>query len=293
MTSDYLISGQHNIPIAVIPLKQFMQKLPVGFYTGGNRKMHHDPSKINLFLDNDDGEIFEHAYHKVLKVKTNADYELVKQRLSTLPIFLNVKIKERYTEHYVVVKRTVITWLTAMAYINPRHPVIKAQLQKKFDECDKLIREGKKFSFEIRIGEILKSWYASCSNRMFASYYSYGTSICVTNFRQRCNMCYNPLVWCIPVTWVLGPPYLIYRAVKCDDVIAELSGIVTYMKEGPRIVVRRPVNPARQPERQMPPPYATGSQQTAPSNAVALQNQPQFSNEQNTTIQDDEPLITA
>ena len=310
MTSDYLISGAHNIPIAVIPHDQFMKKLPQGFYRSGNRKIRHDPNKVNLFLGNDPNQLFQDALNKVVKVKTDEDFARMKWRLLSLPIFLNVKLRERYTEHYVVVKRTVNTWLSVVAYINPRHPVIKAQLQKQFEECEKLLGEGKNFSLEIKIGEVLKSWYASGRNHMFASYYSYGSTICVTNFTQRCSMCYNPLVWCIPVTWVLGPPYLIYRAVKCNDVLAELSGVVTLMKEGPRIMIRGPVPPL-QPGTEIPPSY-TATSQPPVSNAVAgpmlpsnqsaanhvqmmqapIHSDP-YAELQNTATEDDAPLITA
>ena len=312
MTSDYLISGNHNIPIAVIPLQQFMGKLPVGFHRGQDGKMHHDPNRVNLFLDKEDKKLFANAYRKVVKVDTDEGFAVMKQRLLSLPIFLNVKLKEQYTEHYVVAKRTVIHWMYVVAYINPTHPVIKAQLQKQFDECEQLIGQGKKFSFEIRVGEVLKSWYASSRTQqhLFASYYSYGSTICVTNFRQRCNLCYHPLAWCIPVTWVLGPPYLIYRAIKCNDVISELNGVVTLMREGPQIFVQQTLPPPQQPTMQVPPQYSEHPQPTLNAGVeIRPPNHPQFNNpatarmpiSQNpypaqphgTTKEDDEPLITA
>ena len=242
-SSDYLISGNHNIPIAVISLQQFMGKLPVEFYKGENEKIHHDPNRINLFLDKEDKKLFANAYRKVVKVDTDEAFAVMKQRLLSLPIFLNVLLKEQYTEDYVVVQKTVANGMHVVAYINPTHPVIKAQLQKQFDECEQLIGKGKKFSFEIRVGEVLKSWYASYSTQhMFASYDSNGSTICVTNFRQRCNFCYHSLAWCIPVTWVLGPPYLIYRAITCNDIISELNGFVTLIGEEPQIFVQQTNN---------------------------------------------------
>ena len=238
-SSDYLISGNHNIPIAVLPLQQFMGKLPVEFYKGEDQKIHHDPNRVNLFLDKYNKKLFANAYRKVVKVDTDEGFAVMKQRLLSSPIFLNVQLKEQYTEDYAFVQKTVVNSMPAMAYINPTHPVIKAQLQKQFDECEQLIGQGKKFSFEIRVGEILRSWYASTRTNKFATYASYGSTICVTNFRQRCNFCYHPLAWCIPVTWVLGPPYLIYRAMKCNDVISELNGVVTLMREEPQMFVQQ------------------------------------------------------
>ena len=305
MASDYLISGEHNIPIGVIPIRKFMACLPVGFRRGSDGKMHHDPDRVNLFLCSKEGKLFANAHRKVVKVNGDEDFAVMKRRLLTLPIFLNVSLKERYVEHYIVAKRTIITWMHVMVCITPKNPVIKAQLEQQFAECEKLLGEGKNFSLEIKVGQILKDWYAQSRDRTFASYYSYGSTICVTNFSQRCSMCYHPLVWFVPITWVLGPPYLIYRAVKCNDVITELSAIVTLMKEGPRVIVQNtsvaPPNPPHYvqsytgqpppqpnpiPQIQMAPYNSVENSQVAPAQATeAFQNTQKH--------EDDEPLIVA
>ena len=173
-----------------------------------------------------------------------------------------------------------------MAYTNPRHPVIKTQLQKKFEECENLLGESKKFSLEIKIGEVLSSWYASRRNHMFASYYSYGTTICVTNFTQRCAMCYDICLWCIPVTWILGPPYLIYRAIKCKDIFAQLSGVVSLINEVSQLMIRRSM-PSIQPGTQMLSSCRAANQQSA-SNPVA---EPMLYSNQSATNHDQSRVI--
>ena len=58
MTSDFLIFETHNISIALISCEQFLKTLPQGFYRDGNRKIRHDPNKVNLFLNKAQREQF-------------------------------------------------------------------------------------------------------------------------------------------------------------------------------------------------------------------------------------------
>ena len=261
-TADYLIAGNHNIPVAVIEQRQFMGSLPVGFIKGRDGKIRHNPEELNLFLCSSERNIIATASKKVVKVGNQEDFAEMRRRLMTKPIFLNIKLKSEYVEHYVVVKRRITSWMYAMVYINPSHPVIKEQLEKQFDECEQLMSEGKNFSFEIRVNQLMKAWYMTCKANAYASYYCYGSTICVTNFTQRCNMCYSPLLWLLPCTWIMGPPYLIYRALSSKDVICELSAVVTLMRQGPQIRIQQNMLPA---PTNPPPPNAGG--QPPPPNA--------------------------
>ena len=235
--ADYLIAGNHNIPVAVIDYSQFMTMLPVGFHLGRNGKRRHNPEELNLFLCSNDRKRIATASKKVVTVESREDFAEMRQRLMTKPIFLNVRLESEYVEHYVFYKKKIISWMHVMVYINPTHPAIKSQLEKQFDECEQLMSEGKNFSFEIRINRLMKAWYMTCKANPDASYRCSGSTICVTNFRQRCNMCYSPSSWLLPCTWILGPPYLIYRALSSKDVISELSAVVILMRQGPQIQI--------------------------------------------------------
>ena len=296
--ADYLISGSHNLPVAVIEYRQFMKKLPAGFYKGRDGKIHHNSDQLNLFICGDKNNIFATASKKVAKIKNQEDFHEMRQRLMTKPILFNVKLVSKYVQHFVIVQITTTTKMFAMVYVNPTHPVIKAQLENHFDKCEQLMSEGKHFSFEIRVNDIMKMWYMMKIGNASASYFCYGSTICVTNFRQRCNMCYNPTLWLVPFTWLLAPPYLIYRALSSKDVICELSAIVTMMKQGCPIRIQQNMAP----EDTNTPPSYEDSQRTPSSIQINSPQHPIFSftelapqhqNQNAQSDQDDAPLQLA
>ena len=216
-----LVEGNHNIPIALvrIPSLLFEEFLPFGAHKDENGVVYFKTDKVNFFVDKSIKN-WKGVHKKVTKVYTDEDFDDMKQRILTLPSVFGVAINETHREG----RRQIETVIPYMVYINPFHPDNKRQLEEKFAKCEKRLAEGENFSFEINVGEQLKS-FLSKRNR-YSTYLAYGSTICITNFGRRCGVCYRPWAWFIPITWVLGPPYLCFRSMICHDVILNLKGDV-------------------------------------------------------------------
>ncbi|XP_076808591.1 uncharacterized protein LOC143451752 [Clavelina lepadiformis] len=87
-------------------------------------------------------------------------------------------------------------------------------------------------SIEVKVGPALKAWYKTRFAQSSGSYSAEGSNFCITNFRQRFNECYNPLVWigCFPCMLLCGPPYCIYRAMNSNDFDCPIRAMVTYIE---------------------------------------------------------------
>ncbi|XP_076808473.1 uncharacterized protein LOC143451656 [Clavelina lepadiformis] len=84
----------------------------------------------------------------------------------------------------------------------------------------------------VKVGPALKAWYKTRFAQSSGSYSAEGSNFCITNFRQRFNECYNPLVWigCFPCMLLCGPPYCIYRAMNSNDFDCPIRAMVTYIE---------------------------------------------------------------
>ena len=245
MTSvvDYLFAQNHNIHVAVTEFGQFMRNLPSRFYKNGDEGEDHHPKDVNFFLSDYEDEMLANTSGKVVKVENQEDLAELRERLMKKPIFLNVKLESEYVDererekvyagqNCVVATETLAAEICVMVYINPTHPFIKEQLEKHFNKCERLMSKRKHFSFEIRVDKIIKAWYMRNIGKNCSSCVCHGSTICVTNFRQRCNICYSSSLWFNPCAWVIAPPYLIYRALKSKDIICDLSAVVTSIEQG-------------------------------------------------------------
>ncbi|XP_076808575.1 uncharacterized protein LOC143451738 [Clavelina lepadiformis] len=84
----------------------------------------------------------------------------------------------------------------------------------------------------VKVGPALKACYKTRFAQSSGSYSAEGSNFCITNFRQRFNECYNPLVWigCFPCMLLCGPPYCIYRAMNSNDFDCPIRAMVTYIE---------------------------------------------------------------
>ncbi|CAK8682487.1 unnamed protein product [Clavelina lepadiformis] len=89
-----------------------------------------------------------------------------------------------------------------------------------------------KLQTSVKVGPALKAWYKTRFAQSPGSYSAEGSNFCITNFRQRFNECYNPLVWigCFPCMLLCGSPYCIYRAMNSNDFDCPIRAMVTYIE---------------------------------------------------------------
>ncbi|CAK8682537.1 unnamed protein product [Clavelina lepadiformis] len=215
-----------SVQVGITLMERFMDCIPSYFQRGRDGKLHHDPRKVNVFAHSND--MFGDSYGEVLKVDNAAELALVKQRLLTQPIFLKVSLKKEKKSG----STRYITKGDFIVYLNTSHPIIKEQLGLQLDRCSLLMSEGKNFALEVKVGPALKAWYKTRFAQSSGSYSAEGSNFCITNFRQRFNECYNPLVWigCFPCMLLCGPPYCIYRAMNSNDFDCPIRAMVTYIE---------------------------------------------------------------
>ena len=218
---DQLIEGNHNIPIAIVdgPLLNIGGTLPMGAFRDDNDIMQSNSDKVNFFVEEKDYRDFEGVYKKITHVQTAEDFAKMKQRLLSLPTVLSVTIKK--------LRYGFVRFVPYMIYINSSHPDIKRQLEAELAKCEELVTSGGNFSFEINVGGLIRYYFAKKDR--YTEYFASGGTICITNFSRRYRICYQPWMWVFPITWILFPPYMCYRAKVCRDIRYYLKGKVVWL----------------------------------------------------------------
>ena len=224
MASNILFQ-RNNLSIAVIEWESFLSGLPHSFQADVNGCIIHDPSVANVFMGKKKN-IFVNAYRKTHKVKTVEEFELLRRRLLTLPIFLKLTLKRKGKYSNLRKKHRF------MVCLNPLNPVIKTQIEEKLNNCETLMKRGKNFSFELNVGPTIQHWYRSYEGRLFRRYQSPDSVICVTNYTKRKRSCYSYRCWMafLPVMIFAGPAYMIHRKIACTDMRCRVDGFVTPLR---------------------------------------------------------------
>ena len=223
MATNILLQSNNNIPIAVMEWETFLSQIPNCFQLQLDGKVDHDRSRANMFANaHHRKNIFNNAYDKEIRVKTLEDLELLKHRLLSLPIFVQLTL-ERKRKMTHLKKR-----IRYMVCLNPLNPVIKTQLEEKLNECTELMLQGDKFSLEIDLGFVIRHWYRENEAKLFKRYRSNDSVICITNHVKQKKTCYNPKIWIafFPVMVILGPIYIIMRKIRCKELRCRIEGIV-------------------------------------------------------------------
>ena len=224
MDTNILLQPNNNIPIAIMEWASFLDRLPNCFQVQLDGTVNHDRSRVNVFTNTTSKKnIFCNAYDKEIRVKSYQDLEMLRQRLLTLPIFVQLTL-ERKRKVTNLKKR-----LRYMVCLNPLNPVMRAQLEEKLDECAILMQQDCKFSLEVNLGYVIRYWYRNNEAKFFKRYHSNDSTICITNHVKRKRSCYNPKIWMLflPVMVFVGPIYIVYRAVCCKELRCRVEGIVT------------------------------------------------------------------
>uniref|UniRef100_H2ZQ01 Uncharacterized protein n=1 Tax=Ciona savignyi TaxID=51511 RepID=H2ZQ01_CIOSA len=184
-----------NIELGLTLTEKFIGCLPQYFESDEDGNLHHDIRKANVFAE---GRLFADAYKGEVVVESAAEFATIKQRLLTLPTFVEVSLKK--SDSSALSNTTYTTTGKFIVYLNPSNPVIKNQLREKLDHVEMLMNQGKNFALEICLDDALKCWYEMrFRDGRNSSYEANGANICVTNFSRRFHECYHPLV----VGWVL------------------------------------------------------------------------------------------
>ena len=225
MSYDILLQPNNNIPIAVIEWGPFLAQLPSCFRIESGGMVSHDPSQVNVFT-NPRKNFFLNASKKVMKVNTPEEFNIIRSRLLTLPIFVQLTLerKRKFVEH--LKKR-----IRYMVCLNPQNPVIRAQLESQFAKCEQLMLGGHKFCLELKLGAVIRHWYKNNEARLFKRYQCHDSAICITNHKKRKTSCYNYKMWIafLPVMIFVGPIYIILRLIRCQDIRCNIEGFVTKM----------------------------------------------------------------
>ena len=227
---DQLVEGNHNIPIAIVDVSSLPVggTLPMGAFKDDNGIVHHKSDKANLFVEEKDFKDFEGVYKKITHVQTAEDFAEMKQRLLSLPTVLGVMVSG--------LKNRYVRIVPYMIYINSSHPDIKWQLEAELAKCKELVTSGGNFSFDINVGGLIR--YCFAKKDRYTEYSVSGGTICITNFSRRYRICYQPWMWVFPITWILAPPYMCYRAKVCRDIRYYLKGKVVLLRKDDVLVPR-------------------------------------------------------
>nr|XP_006825784.1 PREDICTED: uncharacterized protein LOC102809401 [Saccoglossus kowalevskii] len=210
--------------ITVASMPDFLNSLPSCFQVLPDG-IYHDPHRVNVFLHSDQHKgTFRSTHGGTILVSNEQELEDWRQNILSKPMFLDVFCKRRVALGVV----TIVYEIYFAVLINTRHPHIKQQIERGFNEARRLVSEGKNYSVEFDFTSPIREWYSDASqqiNGMCAGsiFGKYGR-LCITNTSKfkpcfRCNL-ETTRYWilCLPCCLLSCPFYSLHRHLTCEDV---------------------------------------------------------------------------